>query len=397
MNKKLQSMYANGGLLKALLNDPAQAKMARKYLGMAAEGMAVNKSKLGMPGTAVPGAKNTYAGGGVAKKYRAGGTMYANGGQNGPGGLLARLFGKKEEAPARQTAKQAWQEAGYDREPVNWDRTTQSTRDANLPAYYQDYTPMNPNAAKPAGGNEGVNGMMYGIGSNSPNYTPAIPEQIARDVRASNLTYTDATGQQHRGGLANTGTTDVYTGIVPSMQQILQAINQSNKFDLSDAMGGGANAMTAEEYLRTGMGEYGGPDFHTPDMVKGREMFDYILKDAMEIAQEQYERELNSTRNKKGGFGGRDVRGGETKEEARDRQLRSQYAPEIAEYNLRNRYGDRIIESMLGPNFDQAQADAMINTDENIRNAVIDMLNNELGTDIFNQYRGYAAQGSAGR
>jgi len=79
-------MYKSGGLLKALLKDPAQAKMARQMLGSAAEGMAVNKSKLGMPGTAVPGAKNTYGGGGVMK-YRMGGkAMYANGGQNGPPG-----------------------------------------------------------------------------------------------------------------------------------------------------------------------------------------------------------------------------------------------------------------------------------------------------------------------
>jgi hypothetical protein len=90
MNKKLQSMYESGGLLKALLKDPAQAKMAMQMLGKqgkAAQGMAVNKTKLGMPGTAVPGAKNTYGGGGGVKKYRLGGTaMYANGGQNGPPG-----------------------------------------------------------------------------------------------------------------------------------------------------------------------------------------------------------------------------------------------------------------------------------------------------------------------
>ena len=97
MNKKLQSMYKSGGLIQALLKDPAQEKMAREYLGMAAEGMAVNKSKLGMPGTAVPGAKNTYDGGGVAKKYRAGGTaMFANGGQNGPPNKKGRVPGRND-------------------------------------------------------------------------------------------------------------------------------------------------------------------------------------------------------------------------------------------------------------------------------------------------------------
>jgi hypothetical protein len=98
MNKKLQSMYKSGGLLKALLKDPAQAKMAMQMLGKqakAAEGMAVNKSKLGMPGTAVPGAKNTYGGGG-AMKYRMGGkAMYANGGQNGPSNKKGKVPGRR--------------------------------------------------------------------------------------------------------------------------------------------------------------------------------------------------------------------------------------------------------------------------------------------------------------
>lgn len=99
MNKKLQSMYRGGGLIKALLKDPAQAKMAREYLGMAAEGMAVNKTKLGMPGTAVPGAKNTYEGGGGVKSYRTAGkgmAMYANGGQGGPPNKKGRVPGRND-------------------------------------------------------------------------------------------------------------------------------------------------------------------------------------------------------------------------------------------------------------------------------------------------------------
>ena len=49
MNKKLQSMYKSGGLLKALLKDPAQRKMAEKMLGKAAKGMAVKSYKNGGP------------------------------------------------------------------------------------------------------------------------------------------------------------------------------------------------------------------------------------------------------------------------------------------------------------------------------------------------------------
>jgi hypothetical protein len=73
MNKKLQSMYKSGGLLKALLKDPAQAKMAMEMLGKskAADGMAV-------------------------KKYRMGGKpMYENGGQSGP--PAQRLYEAFEE------------------------------------------------------------------------------------------------------------------------------------------------------------------------------------------------------------------------------------------------------------------------------------------------------------
>lgn len=72
MNKKLQSMYKSGGLLKALLKDPAQRKMA--------EGML---KKMAM------GGKMDYGMGG-AMKYRMGGkAMYENGGQSGPPGPSA--------------------------------------------------------------------------------------------------------------------------------------------------------------------------------------------------------------------------------------------------------------------------------------------------------------------
>lgn len=67
MNDKLKAMYKSGGLLKALLKDPAQRKMA--------EGMLKNMAM---------GGKMDYGMGGTMK-YRAGGkAMYQNGG--GPTG-----------------------------------------------------------------------------------------------------------------------------------------------------------------------------------------------------------------------------------------------------------------------------------------------------------------------
>lgn len=82
---KLQSMYRSGGLLKALLKDPEQRKMAEDMLGKAAKGMAVKEyrmggemkpltTKLGAPAGFEPGAKNTYAGGGMME-YRLGGPV----------------------------------------------------------------------------------------------------------------------------------------------------------------------------------------------------------------------------------------------------------------------------------------------------------------------------------
>lgn len=62
---KLKQMYANGGLLKALLKDPAQRKMAAQMLG--------------------------------GKEYGQGGMMkYANGGPVGPGGPTGKPMGTKQ-------------------------------------------------------------------------------------------------------------------------------------------------------------------------------------------------------------------------------------------------------------------------------------------------------------
>jgi len=374
-------MYKSGGLIQALLKDPAQAKMAREYLGMAAEGMAVNKSKLGMPGTAVPGAKNTYGGGG-AVKYRA----YANGGQNGPGGLLARLLGRKKEEPQRRrTAKDAWQEAGYDREPVNWDRTTESTREAVYPKFYEDFEPMMADTTK--------KGNVLDVPSNNAN--PSVPEQIAREVRSQMESY-DTGVETKAGGLAQHGARR-YQAVTPSIKDIMWAIDNTNwmmkpgtKADGSPIGYGGTDEMTPMDVIRRGMTEYAGPAYGSVRPEGGDAMFDAILMEAMKHAQDQFDQELSAARNTKRGSGtgpgGRDVRGGETKEEYADRSDRRFYKPEMREYNLLNKYGDRLYESSYfgDEGFEQAQGQAQAD----IRNAVIDMLNEAAGSNIYDRYRG---------
>jgi hypothetical protein len=365
MNKKLQSMYKSGGLLKALLKDPAQAKMAMQMLGQAkaADGMAVNKTKLGMPGTAVPGAKNTYEDGGGVKRYRLGGTaMYANGGQNGPGGRRRR--GKKEE-PVRQTAKQAWQEAGYDREPVNWDRTTQSTREAVNPQFYEGFDPMMANTQN--------RGNVVGV--NSFNANPTTAQQIAREV----------IGQQDD-QLAQYGA-GRYQAVIPSVEDIVQALQTTSRMDLTNANIGG-QPQSAMDYIKSGMQDYAGPDFHTQDMVPGRSMFDAILSEAMGIAQNNFDTQMSKARGaQRTGENNvyRDVRDGETKEEFMERQDRLYYKPEMKEYQLLDKYGDRLYESSYfgDQGFEQAQGQAQAD----IRNAVIDMLNEAAGSNVYDQYR----------
>ena len=86
MNKKLQSMYKSGGLLKALLKDPAQRKMA--------EGMLKNMAM---------GGKMEYGMGG-AMKYRMGGkAMYENGG--GPTGEFTKY--STDIVPSRDNFEEA--------------------------------------------------------------------------------------------------------------------------------------------------------------------------------------------------------------------------------------------------------------------------------------------------
>ena len=82
---KLKQMYAEGGLLKALLKDPAQREMARKML--------------------------TMEEGGMMKKYRMGGSMeYADGGEVDPpkGTRVAGEFVRIEEPDLRDAYNSAW-------------------------------------------------------------------------------------------------------------------------------------------------------------------------------------------------------------------------------------------------------------------------------------------------
>jgi hypothetical protein len=102
MNDRMKEMYRSGGLLKALLKDPSQRKMAADMLasnsGSVIDGNAGRggtkryvaggsveeriKTMLGAPAGFNPGAKDQYAMGG-AIKYRMGGNMprYENGGE----------------------------------------------------------------------------------------------------------------------------------------------------------------------------------------------------------------------------------------------------------------------------------------------------------------------------
>jgi hypothetical protein len=86
---KLKQMYAEGGLLKALLKDPAQREMARKML--------------------------TMEEGGMMKKYRMGGSMeYADGGEMEPpkGTRSAGEFVRIQEPDLRE----AYSSFAYDNE-----------------------------------------------------------------------------------------------------------------------------------------------------------------------------------------------------------------------------------------------------------------------------------------
>jgi hypothetical protein len=94
MNDRMKEMYKSGGLLKALLKDPSQRKMAADMLasnsdsvvdGNAGRGGTKKyvaggsveeriKTMLGAPAGFNPGAKDQYAMGGVMK-YRMGGNM----------------------------------------------------------------------------------------------------------------------------------------------------------------------------------------------------------------------------------------------------------------------------------------------------------------------------------
>ena len=331
MNKKLQSMYKSGGLLKALLKDPAQAKMARQMLGSAAEGMAVNKTKLGMPGTAVPGAKNTYGGGGVMK-YRMGGkAMYANGGQNGP------------PSKSVQDMYAAFAEIGVD-----------------------------PRVAAP--------GSFVNV--KSEGQVPSTAQQIARHVRSGQETFTLPSGQPARGMPEGDY---MYTSVVPTIDHFLKAVSQEYNLD-PNTLGG--MDMTAEQVLKQAFGMADGTGYSSGS--PGHQEFDRILglaadmsaneyAKAMENAQQAQRKSANQIRRKPG----------ETDEQFRERIDRNRYRPEMKMFNIEQALGDRLLQNQyhgLGADFDAAYDQARYANESAMRDAVINLLNEYAGSDVYSQF-----------
>lgn len=331
MNKKLQSMYRSGGLIEALLKDPAQAKMAMKILGKqgkAAQGMAVNKTKLGMPGTAVPGAKNTYEGGGV-KKYRLGGTaMYANGGQNGPPSKADELYA-------------AFEEVG-------------TTPYMAMPGKY----------------------MSINTGTKEP----STAAQIARYVRSGKENYTTGGNQTFRGT-----PTQVYSSVVPSIDNFLQAVTEQYNLD-PNTLGG--LDMTPEQVLQQafGMGSGQGLGEGSP----GNQEFDRLMERAVELSGNEYARRIQRAENASRAKPEEKYLPGETKEEFIERIDRAKFRPEMKEFNILQDLGDRLIENYYGgPSgqfTDSAYDQARYDNEETMRQRVIQLLNEYAGSDVYNQF-----------
>ena len=329
MNKKLQSMYKSGGLLKALLKDPAQAKMAKEYLGKAAQGMAVNKTKLGMPGTAVPGAKNTYGGGGVMK-YRMGGkAMYANGGQNGPPSKADELYAAFEEV-------------------------------GTTPAI-------------------GMAGDAYSI--NTGTKKPSTAAQIARYVRSGKEQYTTGGDKTFRGAPAQ-----IYSSVVPTIDNFLQAVTEQYNLD-PNSLGG--MDMTAEDILKQALHMADGQG--TGKSVPGNMEFDRLLGRAVELSNDEYARRIQRAENAKRGSW-RDIKRnpGESDKDFFERRERARFRPEMKEFNILQDLGDRLIENYYGgPSgefTDEAYDQARYNNEETMRQRVIELLNEFAGSDVYNQF-----------
>ena len=331
MNKKLQSMYKSGGLLKALLKDPAQRKMAKEYLGKAAEGMAVNKTKLGMPGTAVPGAKNTYAGGG-AVKYRMGGkAMYANGGQNGP--------------PSK---------------PVE-----------------EMYAAFNEMGVDPR---VGAAGSFLSINSGSD--LPTTAEQIGRYVRSGQETYTLPNGQQMRGMPRGDY---MYTSVVPTIDHLLKAV--SEEYNLDPNTLGGLD-MTPEQILQQAFGIADSTGFSSGS--PGNQVFDKLLERAVELSGNEYAKAMENAQGARRKSANEIKRKpGETDQEFAERVDRNRLRPEMKMFNIERALGDRLVQNQYhgeGAAFDAAYDQARYDNEMAVRDAVIQLLNEYSGGDAYSQF-----------
>lgn len=94
MNDNLKKMYASGGMLKALLKDPAQRAMAAKMLASNTDSVV-----------------DGNAGRGGTKKYSTGGNMYANGGPVKPATVVAKANRYKQQTQMKPEYRG---QAGYD-------------------------------------------------------------------------------------------------------------------------------------------------------------------------------------------------------------------------------------------------------------------------------------------
>ena len=94
MNDNLKKMYASGGMLKALLQDPAQRAMAAKMLASNTDSVV-----------------DGNAGRGGTMKYSTGGRMYANGGETKPATVVAKANRYKQNTQMKPEYRG---QAGYD-------------------------------------------------------------------------------------------------------------------------------------------------------------------------------------------------------------------------------------------------------------------------------------------
>jgi hypothetical protein len=347
MNKKLQSMYKSGGLLKALLKDPAQRKMAEGMLKKMAMGgkmdyghggamkyrmggeMKPLTTKLGAPAGLEPGAKNTYAGGGMMMYRRGGKAMYENGGQNGPPTKADELYA-------------AFEEVG-------------TTPDI------------------------GMAGDAYSI--NTGTKKPSTAAQIARYVRSGKENYTTGAGKTSRGAQGQ-----IYSSVVPTIDNFLQAVTEQYNLDPSTL---GGSDMTPEQVLQQAFGMAAGQGL--AEGSPGNMEFDRLMNRAVELSNDEYARRIQRAENAKR----KDHRSikrnpGESDKDFFERRERARFKPEMKEFNILQDLGDRLIENYYGGDSgeftDEAYDQARYQNEETMRQRVIQLLNEYAGSDAYNQF-----------